>query len=393
MIGTYLHVPFCTLRCSYCDFYLLPKTARGAGPDGRAAFVDALVAEIEQAAAEHGRPDAAATHGGAGGTEGGRLQADTAHFGGGTPSLLEPAQIAAVLAALRRSFGLAAGSEIALEANPEDLAPRRCEELVAAGVTRLAVGVQSLDDALLARLRRPHDRRGALGALAAARRAGIGTLAADLILGLPDQDDDEAIAGLRTILEHGVDHVSLYLLEVHERTRLGREVAIGRVQVPPADDTADLWEGAVETLDAAGFEQYEISNFARPGHRSRHNLKYWTDQPYLGFGPAAHSYLGGERWSNAPDLAGYVAAGGRLPRLREQATTAERGREALYAGLRLAEGIDLAGLRDRYGDDLLPAGPRVDELIEAGLLVREGTRLALTRRGRLVSNEVLERLS
>jgi oxygen-independent coproporphyrinogen-3 oxidase len=377
VIGTYLHVPFCTLRCSYCDFYLLPKTARGAGPDGRAAFVDALVAEIEQVAAGHGP-----------------LVADTAHFGGGTPSLLEPPQIAAVLAALRAGFGLAAGSEIALEANPEDLTPRHCDALVAVGVTRLAIGVQSLDDALLARLRRPHDRRQALQALTDARRAGIPSLAADLILGLPGQDAEEAIAGLRTVVEHGVDHVSLYLLELHERTRLGREVAIGRVQVPPADDSADLWERAVETLAASGFEAYEISNFARPGHRSRHNLKYWTDQPYLGFGPAAHSYLGGEMWSHPPDLAGYVASGGRPERRQEPASAADRAREALYAGLRLAEGIDLAGLRARYGEGVPIAGdPRLDALIGAGLLVRKGTRLALTRRGRLVSNEVLERLS
>jgi len=377
VIGTYLHVPFCTLRCSYCDFYLLPKTARGAGPDGRAAFVDALVAEVEQASAEHGP-----------------LVADTAHFGGGTPSLLEPPQIASILAALRRSFGLAAGSEIAIEANPEDLAPRRCEELVAAGVTRLAVGVQSLDDALLARLRRPHDRRQALQALTDARRAGIGSLAADLILGLPGEDADQAIAGIETIVAHGVDHVSLYLLELHERTRLAREVAIGRVQLPPADGTADLWERAVETLETAGFEPYEISNFARPGHRSRHNLKYWTDQPYLGFGPAAHSYLGGARWSNPPDLAGYLAAAGRPERRREPASPADRAREALYAGLRLAEGIDLEVLRRRYGAAApLPGDARLGELLAAGLVTRAGSRLALTRRGRLVSNEVLERLS
>lgn len=378
MIGTYLHVPFCTLRCSYCDFYLLPKTARGADPDGRGAFVEALIAEIERAAAERGP-----------------LLADTAHFGGGTPSLLEPRQIASVLAALRRGFGLAPGSEIALEANPEDLTPARCADLVSAGVGRLAVGVQSLDDAMLARLRRPHDRRGALAALTAARRAGIGSLAADLILGLPGQDPDEAIAGLRTVIEHGVDHVSLYLLELHERTRLGREVALGRAGVPRADDTAELWERAVDVLEDSGFEPYEISNFARPGHRSRHNLKYWTDQPYLGFGPAAHSYLGGERFANPPDLAAYVASGGRPERKLEAATAAERAREALYAGLRLAEGIDLEALRARYGEGGLPSAddPRLAQLTGAGLLIRDGTRLALTRRGRLVSNEVLERLS
>jgi oxygen-independent coproporphyrinogen-3 oxidase len=256
------------------------------------------------------------------------------------------------------------------------------------------VGVQALDDPVLARLRRPHDRAGAIAALAAARRAGFASLAVDLILGLPEHSPAEAIDGLRTLLDLGVDHVSLYLLELHDRTRLGRAAALGRVVVPSGDETADLWERAVATLAASGFEHYEISNFARPGHRSRHNLKYWTDAPYLGFGPAAHSYLGGERWSNAPDLAGYVASGGRPDRRREPASPADRAREALYAGLRLAEGIDLDVLETRYG----AAAPRADEarleeLRTAGLLVRDGSRLALTPRGRLVSNEVLERLS
>jgi len=373
--GIYLHVPFCTVRCSYCDFYLLPEGARGAGPPGRAAFVDALVAEIDAVAAAHA------------------LEADTAHFGGGTPSLLEPRQLEQVIAALRRGFGLAAGAEIALEANPEDLTPERCEALVAAGIGRLAVGVQALEDDALRRLRRPHDRRGALAALAAARRAGVASLAADLIFGLPELGTREALDGLRTLLDQEVDHVSLYLLEVHDRTRLGRAVALGRQSLPAQDDTADLMEAAIGILASAGFEQYEISNFARPGHRSRHNLKYWTDAPYLGFGPAAHSYLAGERWSNPPDLAGYLAAGGRpLPR-REPASPADRAREALYAGLRLTEGIDLDRLRRRYGAAAPePDAVRLAELAGAGLVTQAGSRLALTRRGRMVSNEVLERL-
>ena len=375
-VGLYLHVPFCTVRCSYCDFYLMPEGARGTGPAGRAAFVEALGHEIEAAA-----------------TGRGPLPADTVHFGGGTPSLLEPDAIARVLAALRRAFRVTPDAETAVEANPEDLTPARCDALVAIGVNRLAVGVQALDDDVLRRLLRPHDRRGAIAALQAARRSGLGTLAADLILGLPRQDEAGVLDGLRTLIDLGVDHVSLYLLEVHETTRLGRAIALGRETPPSQDDTAGVWERAVETLDASGFEQYEISNFARPGHRSRHNLKYWTDAPYLGFGPAAHSYLGGERWSNPADLAGYVAARGRPEPLREPASAADRAREALYAGLRLAEGIDLDRLRRRYGPAApVPAGARLAELRDAGLVTLAGSRLALTRRGRIVSNEVLERL-
>lgn len=377
MIGLYVHVPFCTVRCSYCDFYLLPEGARGADEPGRAAFVTALLAEIDAAAARHRGP-----------------QADTAHFGGGTPSLLPPDRIAAVLGALRRGFGLAPGSEIALEANPEDLTPDRCAALVDAGISRLAVGVQAMQDEALRALRRPHDRRGAERALRAARRAGFASLAADLILGLPDQAPAEALDGIRAVLDLGVDHLSLYLLEIHGRTRLGRAVALGRATLPPPDETADLWERAVDLLEVRGFEPYEISNFARPGHRSRHNLKYWTDAEYLGFGPAAHSYLGGERFANPSDLAGYIAARGRPAIRREPASRGARAREALYAGLRLAEGVDLAALRSRHGG-AIPAtdDPRLASLREAGLVTLSGPRLALTRRGRLLSNEVLERLS
>ena len=376
-LGLYLHVPFCTVRCSYCDFYLLPDGARGADAAGRDAFVEALLGEID-AAAERS-PGAAA---------------DTAHFGGGTPSLLEPRRIARILEALTRRFALPAGSEIALEANPEDLTPERCAALRDAGIGRLAIGVQAMEDAVLRRLLRPHDARTAREALRAARAAGFASVAADLILGLPGQGSARAIDGVREMVDLGVDHVSLYLLELHERTRLGREVALGRAIPPPQDETADLWESAVDLLADRGFAQYEISNFARPGHESRHNMKYWTDAEYLGFGPSAHSYIGGARFSNPPDLAGYIAARGRPEPRREPESPGARAREALYASLRLVEGVDLQALRRRHGALELEAGdPRLRELEQAGLVTLRGTRLALTRRGRLVSNEVLERLA
>jgi oxygen-independent coproporphyrinogen-3 oxidase len=372
VIGLYLHVPYCTVRCSYCDFYLVPARGRDL-----AAYAAALGNEIAAVA-----PPLCA------------LPADTVHLGGGTPSLLPTGALARLLGTVRGVFRLDPGAEIALEANPEDLDRGRIEGLLAAGVNRLSVGVQSLDDRLLRRLRRGHDGARAIAALRAARAAGVRSLAADLMLGLPGQDEGEACDGIARIADLGVDHLSLYLLELHPRTRLGRQVALGRLAPPPEEAAAGLYERAAGLVVSLGFEHYEISNFARPGHRSRHNLKYWTDEEYLGFGPSAHSYASGRRWMNAPRLDDYLAARGiGIARVEDPQPRLTRGTEALLAGLRLADGVDLAGLRRRYGEGLpAPDGAAVAGLVAGGLLeVREG-RVRLTRRGRLVSNEVGERL-
>ena len=295
--------------------------------------------------------------------------------------------------------------------NPEDVDPGRLEALVALGVSRLSLGVQSLDDRLLVALRRPHDSKRALEAIDQARCSRVRSIGVDLILGLPEQDRGAALRGIERVLERGVDHLSLYLLEVHDRTLLGRRVALGRTVPMEADAAVALYDAAADRLAAGGLEQYEISNFARPGHRSRHNLKYWTDEEYVGFGPSAHSYVGGKRWSNRPDLAGYLARGGvGLPRVEDPQPVAARGFEAVIAGLRLAEGVDLAAIRERYGPSLpSPDDPGLEPLLRAGLVAMgansdlpeggaarlvdlSGSRLRLTRRGRLVSNEVLERL-
>jgi putative oxygen-independent coproporphyrinogen III oxidase len=371
-IGLYLHVPYCTVRCSYCDFYLV--TRRGRSLDG---FEQALRAEID-ATGEPLRD----------------RSADSVHFGGGTPSLLTARSIRSILERLGAVFRLAPEAEIALEANPEDIDPMEAPSLVGAGVNRLTVGVQTLDDALLQRMRRPHDSRRALAALDAARRAGVASLGADMMLGLPGQEEASALEGIGRVLDSGVDHVSLYLLELHDSTRLGRAVRLGRI-TPMADDAAAaLYEAASDRLAEAGFEHYEISNFARPGHRSRHNLKYWTDAEYVGFGPSAHSYVDGRRWSNAPDLTGYLAGGGTPMRIPDGVdSAAARGGEALVAGLRLAEGVDLEALRSKYGPELpRPDHPTIADLEGAGLVERAGPRLRLTAGGRLVSNEVFARL-
>ena len=377
MIGLYVHTPYCTVRCSYCDFYLVP--VRGHDP-GR--FAAAAAAEIETVAAV----ESLTARSGA--------VADTLHFGGGTPSILPAPMLEAIVGAARAGFRIGPGAEIALEANPEDVRPESIAAWQAAGFNRLSLGVQALDDLLLTRLRRPHSAAQALGSVRAAKRAGVPSVAADLILGLPGQDRDAAIDGIRRIVDAGADHVSIYLLEIHPRTRLGRAVALGRVGLPSQDEGADLYERAAAGLAACGLDHYEISNFARPGHRSRHNMKYWTDGDYLGFGPAAHSYRGGRRWSNAPDLRDYLQGGGRRGRRIEEPDRPDlRGLEALFAGLRLVEGIDLESLRRRHGR-WIPADddPRIASLVDQGLLGRAGPRLRLTDRGRLLSNEVFERL-
>jgi oxygen-independent coproporphyrinogen-3 oxidase len=371
-LGLYAHVPYCTVRCSYCDFYL-----RAGGGHDLPAFVGALCGEIVLAGRE--LPGRAA---------------DTVHFGGGTPSLLPADLLSAVLAAMRRSFALSADAEIALEANPEDLDAQRLDGLDAVGVNRLSIGVQSLDDDLLRLMRRPHDSRRAIAAVRDARRSPLRSVGVDLILGLPGQVRSKATEGIGRVLDLGVDHVSLYLLEVHGKTLLGKEVALGRRAPMDNDEAALLYEDAADLMETRGFEHYEISNFARPGHRSRHNLKYWTDREYVGFGPSAHSYVGDRRWANAADLRAYLGGGGeRGARVEEDRSRARRAIEALIAGLRLAEGVDLESLRARYGAAFVPPGHAlIDTLARADLVESGPGRLRLTRRGRLVSNEIFERL-
>jgi len=372
VIGLYVHVPYCAVRCSYCDFYLVPARGRDLG-----AFVDAVCGEIA-------RVDPPLRS----------RAADTIHFGGGTPSILPPEALGRVLQALRESFVVAPEAEIALEANPEDVTGPHLEGWHARGVNRVSIGVQSLDDAILAQMRRPHDARGALAAVAAARRSPLRSVGVDLILGMPGQDSEGALDGVARLIDLGVDHVSLYLLEVHERTSLGRAIALGRRAAMADDPLATLADAAADRLEARGFEQYEISNFARPGHRSRHNLKYWTDEEYLGFGPSAHSYALGRRWSIPGRLDAYLAGrGSGLGRIEEGPSRTDRASEALIAGLRLLDGVDLAALRARYGKDFTgPGRETVADLAGAGLLENDGDRLRLTRRGRLVSNEVLAQL-
>lgn len=368
-LGIYVHVPFCSVRCTYCDFPTV------AGRDGAIdPYLDALAREIETL--QPGLP----------------READTVFLGGGTPSRLSPAQVERVLGAVRARFRVADGAEITLEGNPESLTDARLAGYLAAGVTRISVGVQSLDDAVLRRVGRAHGAREAERAVRAARATGFRDVSADLIAGLPGEDPERWPETVARVAGLGPDHVSVYLLETDKDTPLGRATRSGRAEVAGDDAQAALYERSVAVLEGAGFEAYEISNFARAGRRSRHNLKYWTDVAYAGFGLGAHGYHAGTRRANRRDLDGYLAAvgAGEDPVAWSEGYDAGRRlEEALFLGLRVTEGVDLGALAARYGID-----PRArfreawQRAAQARLTVHEGSRVRLTREGRVRSNEL-----
>jgi len=373
MLGVYVHFPFCSVRCTYCDFPTV------AGRDDRIeAYLNALCAEID----------------------GHQLDAtgvvDTIFFGGGTPSRMTAAQAARVIEALRDRFEVAQGAEITLEGNPESLSAAALDGFAAAGVTRISVGVQSLDDRVLERVGRAHDARAARRAVDEALRVGFRDVSADFIAGLPGEDLSRWEATVRDAASWGCDHLSVYLLESDKNTPLGRSIRGGRTRVADDDAMARAYSRTAESLAAAGFDQYEISNFARNGRRSRHNLKYWTDAPYVGFGLGAHGYVGGERRGNRADLEGYLSdlGAGRSPvASREPYDAARRLEEALFLGLRVSEGVDVLVLGARYDAGVVERfAPAWDRAAAAGLIAWEGSRVRLTAAGRLRCNELFSEL-
>jgi len=369
LLGLYLHVPFCAAICNYCNFN------RGLFDAGlKAQYVDALLKEIRDAA-EASTP------------------ADTIFFGGGTPSLLEPSEIASLISACRESFDLAANAEVTMEANPETITPERLELFRRAGVNRLSYGVQSFRDDELQRLSRLHSASRAREAVAMARAAGFDNLSLDLMMWLPQQTVPQWLESVDALIALNPDHASLYLLELYPNAPLREEMARGRWSLAPDDDAADMYLQAMERLDAARYDQYEISNVARAGRKSRHNLKYWTDGEWLGFGPGAHSTRGGVRWRNTAATSEYIGAvqtGGQLIAERRVLSGQDGLEEALFTRLRLTEGIDLDLVRSRYGVDVWQQyGEDLRPFVEAGLLIYDDRRLQLTRAGMLLANEIM----
>jgi oxygen-independent coproporphyrinogen III oxidase len=368
VLGLYVHVPFCAAICNYCNFN------RGLFDAAlKAQYVEAVVREIEAAA------DGAV--------------ADTIFFGGGTPSLLEPGEIHRILDSCRQSFAVTPDAEITLEANPETVTPESLAGFRAAGVNRLSFGVQSFRDQELERLSRLHSAERAREAVALARAAGFDNISLDLMMWLPQQSIADWLSNVEALIAVGPEHASLYLLEIYPNAPLRDAMARSRWSVAPDDDAAEMYLEALSRLDSAGYAQYEISNVARPGRESRHNLKYWTDGEWLGFGPGAHSTRAGSRWRNLSSTADYVhgvLAGGDVTVERRLLSRQDAAEEALFTRLRLTGGIDTGLVRSRYGVDVWRQfGEELQPFVEAGLLIYDGGRLRLTRQGMLLANEVM----
>ena len=380
-LGLYVHIPFCNAICNYCNFN------RGLFDAAlKTRYVDALVAEIRASRAAPRDPQLA----------------DTIFFGGGTPSLLDPADIARIIGALRDRFALAPDSEITLEVNPETVDREKLERFRAAGVNRLSFGVQSFDDRELRRLGRIHSAERAREAVRNARSAGFDNVSLDLMMWLPGQTVAAWLANVDALIAAEPDHASLYLLELYPNAPLKEEMARAGWSVAPDDEAAEMYLSAMARLETAGLMQYEISNVARSGRASRHNVKYWTDGQWLGFGCGAHSTIGepdpgaaeaGARWKNVSATEEYInrVTNGVSPAIERRAMTREeRLEEALFTGLRLAEGVDAAAAGRRYDIDVFARyGEALRPFIEAAWLVREADRIRLTRDGMLMANEVM----
>lgn len=360
-VGIYIHIPFCDGKCPYCDFYSVCD--RGAA----APYTKALIREMERAASPG-------------------LTADTLYFGGGTPPLLGAENLVRLIEAVKRLFAFA--GEATLEANPGSIDLPALLALREAGLNRISFGVQSAIPEELQALGRKHTPGQVRTAVEAAKQAGFSNLSADLMLGIPGQTAASLAQSIDFIRSLGITHVSAYLLKVETGTPFWRQEIW--TQCPGEEETCALYLQAVRALEAAGFAQYEISNFARSGQVCRHNLKYWRCEEYLGFGPAAHGYFAGKRYGHARDLAAYLTAPASTVYLTDEAPGGFE--EYAMLRLRLSEGLSLTEAKARYGYDPDALRKKAAAYAKAGLLRLDSERIALTPEGFLVSNSLIGKL-
>ena len=365
VVGIYIHVPFCLTKCPYCDFYSV------CDRDGslKDAYAGALLRQIEA------MPD---------------LSADTVYLGGGTPSQLSLSQIGSVIDALSARNMIADGCEITMEANPADCSEEMLSGLKSIGINRLSLGIQSNDDNILRRLGRRHSAAEGLAALTAAARI-IGNVSADIMLAVPEQDISSAIRTCDGYHRCGASHISAYLLKCVPGTPFGDDPP---ADVPDDDQAADIYEAVSGHLKGLGYGHYEISNYALPGRESRHNLKYWDCEDYIGLGPAAHSCYKGKRYSCTPDIRSYIAQNWSsetfFSSLNEEGVL--DAEDYIMLQLRLRHGLDLGSLRKRFG--VIPELPEdfIAECINKGLLIKDDNIIKLTESGFLVSNSIISEI-
>jgi putative oxygen-independent coproporphyrinogen III oxidase len=360
MLGVYVHLPFCRVHCAYCPFAVSTDLSL------QDAYVDALIQEIEARA--------------------GGEEVDTVFFGGGTPSRTSPAHLGRIVIAVHNAFRVDPAAEFSIEANPEDVTRGAVELWRSFGVNRLSIGVQSFDDRELQPIGRIHDAVRAREAIRHAIASGVRT-SIDLILGLPNQTADSFRATLDEAIASGAGHLSIYMLDLDEDTALRRRVESGAVNLPDEELISNLYVETVTKLREAGFAQYEISNFARPGEESQHNLRYWRRQHYHGFGLGAHSFIGERRFANTRDIHQYI--GGAAADFTEELTDNERRHEVVFLRLRQTAGIHYEDLLQLCGEE---AVEWIEHGVSEGWLQREGSRVAFTPAGFLVSSELISQL-
>ena len=368
-LGIYIHIPFCKTKCDYCDFYSLPER-EGTMDD----YLKALVAHIRETA-----PLAKG------------WQVDTVYIGGGTPSFFGGKRLSTLLGEVKKRFNVARDAEVTCEANPESADLKFLKTIRRAGVNRLSLGMQSACDAELHAVHRLHDFSQVVSAVQWARKVKFKNLSLDLIYGLPGQDMDTWRKSLEAALSLEPEHLSCYGLKVEPGTPLDGRVMRGEA-LPDDDTQADMYLWTVERLRQAGYLQYEISNFARPGFQSRHNLKYWMSRPYIGFGPGAHSDFGGRRYSFVRDLDKYIMGilnGGRVIDEDQLIPHRERGGEYLMLRLRTTRGIEEWEYRREFSMNFDPLEQKLEEYEHQGWAVKEENRWRLTPKGFLVSNQLI----
>jgi oxygen-independent coproporphyrinogen-3 oxidase len=379
-LGAYIQVPFCQTRCTYCNFH-----TGVVSRDRYEPYAEAICREIATSDLASGP------------------KVDTVYFGGGTPSLLDPALLTRILDALRRASG-GELTEVTLEADPETITPQKASAWFAAGFNRVSLGAQSFNDRELQAAGRMHRREDIYRAADFLRAAGFRNISLDLIAGLAHQTRESWEASVGRVLRILPEHVSVYMLEVDEDSRLGKEVLAGgsrygAADIPDDDAMADFYDYAGERFAAAGYEHYEISNWGLPGRHSKHNLKYWRREPYLGLGAGAHSFDGLSRWANVHDPARYVTLIERGASAREQIETVvppQALQEEFYLGLRQLEGIDFARIERDYepqlSDRLITLRERIDQLRSNGFIEVDGPRLRIAPDRLTVSNEIFVQL-
>jgi len=382
--GIYIHIPFCERKCTYCNFNTTDFFETLA-----ARYIDAVAREVsywgERLERENGKRD----------------QIDTIFFGGGTPSIVEAEQLALLTRRCAEAFEVSPDSEVTIEINPATFSREKVEGWLAAGINRASVGVQSFIDRELLSLSRTHSSGDARRTIALLREAGLNNISLDLIAGLPEQSLGDWEYNLHEAISIRPEHLSLYLLEVKEGTQLHGQIKRGTTPRPDDDLAAEMYRMICDATGAAGYEQYEISNFAlgiqlppasERSYRSEHNLKYWTGATFYGVGCGAHSYDGLARWVNVLQAEAYIEqvnSTGHAIRERNTLSPTDRAAEALFMGLRLSEGINLKAFQSEYGIDVVDRyRDDLPRLADAGLVKVEGGRLTLTPAGRLLSNEV-----